>query len=172
MQVQCTVRSSLLGVSSVLPHVFALILTMSVSTSLWAQSGPLPTWLLMLAPGHGRGPGDNVDNEIRSPQQVSKAFARAEAGSAHDQFLIGYSYAKGLSQPRDYSKALVWYEKAANRGDTAAITELGRMYAQGTGVAQNYDKALQWFRRAAEGGPLAAAATRQSLRSTRRTQEV
>src|SRR5678815_4687362 len=127
MQVQCTVRSSLLGVGFVVQHVFALILTISVSTSLWAQSRQLP----MLAPGHGRGPGDSVDSQIRTPQQVSKAFARAEAGSAHDQFLIGYSYAKGLSQPQDYSKALVWYEKAANRGDTAAITELGRMYAQG-----------------------------------------
>ena len=54
MQVQCTVRSSLLGVGFVVQHVFALILTISVSTSLWAQSRQLPTWLLMLSPGHGR----------------------------------------------------------------------------------------------------------------------
>ncbi len=130
----------------------ALLLFASVSTTMLALPNDLSTSHLLLLLARGRPSAEGVDSELRTPQQVSRTLARAEAGSPHDQFLIGYSYANGLGQAQDFSQAAIWYERAAERGDPAASTELGRLYAQGLGVHQDYKMALQWFRRAAGEG--------------------
>ncbi|MBI2512993.1 MAG: sel1 repeat family protein [Opitutae bacterium] len=44
------------------------------------------------------------------------------------------------------------YEKLANDGDVAAMTELALRYHQGTGVTQNYQKAYDWYLKAIEKG--------------------
>jgi len=100
----------------------------------------------------GRFGQSQLDGQLRSPDQNSKIRARAQAGSARDEFLIGYAYTNGLGQPQDLSQGLAWYLKAANQGEPAAITELGRMYVRGIGVSQNYEKGLEWLRRAAADG--------------------
>ena len=50
---------------------------------------------------------------------------------------------------QDYAKAREWYEKAADKGDAIAMTDLGELYDNGQGVAQDYAKAREWYEKAA-----------------------
>ena len=51
---------------------------------------------------------------------------------------------------QDYTKAVEWYEKAAEQGDSDGQTNLGRHYYIGMGVAQDFHEAFKWFKKAAE----------------------
>lgn len=118
-----------------------------------AQTGTTPTVEpSMRLAENGRFGQSELDSQLRSPEQISKIRSRAEAGSARDQFLMGYACAKGLGQAQDRSHALAWYLKAANQSEPAAITELARMYMAGLGVSQDSQKGLEWLRRAAADG--------------------
>jgi serine/threonine protein kinase len=61
-----------------------------------------------------------------------------------------YFYGRGVTQ--DYSKALNWYEKAADLGNGAAMFSLGWMYEKGEGVARDYQKAREWYQKGASAG--------------------
>ncbi|WP_162983240.1 tetratricopeptide repeat protein, partial [Helicobacter mehlei] len=63
-----------------------------------------------------------------------------------------YKMAKSYDENKDYSKALQYYQKAAEMGSANAYTDLGLMYAKGEGVAKDYSKALQYYQKAAEMG--------------------
>ena len=58
----------------------------------------------------------------------------------------------GDGTPQDYSKALYWYQKAADQGLAKAQTNLGFLYANGQGVPKNYAQAAIWYRKAADQG--------------------
>ncbi|KAI7817195.1 hypothetical protein BC939DRAFT_466762 [Gamsiella multidivaricata] len=61
-----------------------------------------------------------------------------------------YNYGKGVLQ--DYSKAMEWYLKAANRGHADAQFILGTMYNCGMGVPRDHSKAREWCLKAADQG--------------------
>ena len=65
-----------------------------------------------------------------------------------------YHYGKGVS--RDYAKAVEWYRKSAEQGDTNAQYELGYMYHNGIGVSKDHTKAAEWYSKAAKGGNMRA----------------
>ena len=65
---------------------------------------------------------------------------------------IAELYENGWGVAQDYGKALEWFHKAADAGNTDAMINLGRLYEHGLGVAQDYGKALEWFRKAADAG--------------------
>ena len=58
--------------------------------------------------------------------------------------------------PQDYAKAREWYEKAADKGDADAMSNLGLLYGNGQGVAQDYAKAREWYEKAADKGDASA----------------
>ncbi|TVQ81961.1 MAG: sel1 repeat family protein [Micavibrio sp.] len=58
-------------------------------------------------------------------------------------------YHQGRGLPQDYTKAVKWYRKAAERGNASAQNNLGVMYREGQGVAQDYAEAFFWFSLAA-----------------------
>ena len=58
---------------------------------------------------------------------------------------LGYIYEHGDVVEQDVAKAVGWYTKAADLGNTDAINSLGYMYAEGYGVEQDNDKALEWY---------------------------
>ena len=72
----------------------------------------------------------------------------------------GYkTYATGLFKKgekyykeEEYSKALGWFKKAADKGNADAQSRLGRMYYEGRGVTQDYPKAMKWYRKAVDKG--------------------
>lgn len=61
-----------------------------------------------------------------------------------------YQYGDGGVE-QDYTKALEWYEKAAEHGNYAAMIGIGNMYVNGD-VEQDYAKAMEWYEQAAELG--------------------
>ena len=53
---------------------------------------------------------------------------------------------------KDYSEAVKWYRKAAERGDATGQVNLGYMYKNGLGVEKDFSEAVKWYRMAAEQG--------------------
>lgn len=75
----------------------------------------------------------------------------SDSGTADAQalFLQGERYAQGVEQ--DYTEALKYYLKAAERGHLRAQFAAGSMYASGQRVTQNYVQAYKWLNLAAIG---------------------
>jgi TPR repeat protein len=67
-------------------------------------------------------------------------------------FDLGTFYQNGLLVEQNYSQAILWYEKAANKGYAAAMYGLGGLYFNGLGVKKDPDKGTMWFTRAAKIG--------------------
>jgi len=74
-------------------------------------------------------------------------------------------YEEGLGVPQDYSKALYWFKKAAERGNAGGENNLGVMYGEGLGVPQDYSKAIYWTKKAAEQGYAQAKANLEYFES-------
>ncbi|KAF9352972.1 hypothetical protein BGX26_009247 [Mortierella sp. AD094] len=69
---------------------------------------------------------------------------------------VGQMYENGHGVPQEYSKAVDWYQKAANQGHAIAQHNLGSMYKCGQGVAQDHFKAVEWYQKAASQGEVVA----------------
>jgi uncharacterized protein len=65
---------------------------------------------------------------------------------------VGAYYELGQGTPQDYSEAMRWYRKAADRGLASAQTSIGMMYNYGNGVPIDYAEAARWYRKAADQG--------------------
>ena len=66
---------------------------------------------------------------------------------------------RGEGVPRDGTKAVEWFRKAAEQGHIRAQYNLAILYHIGFGVRQNDAKAEEWFSKAAERGHGAAKTT-------------
>lgn len=82
--------------------------------------------------------------------------ARADAGDAQAQFILGESYSAGYCVQKDPAAVFGWYRKAAEGGVTGAQFHLGLLYFEGSGIPQDYTVAHGWLLKAAEGGDAAA----------------
>lgn len=87
-----------------------------------------------------------------------KSISRAEKGDVQAYEGAGLDYFHGSNgAPQDYAKALFWFRKAVNNGNSSAAQMLGEMYGRGLGVPQDSELAAKWYRMAAEHGiPFAA----------------
>lgn len=56
----------------------------------------------------------------------------------------------------DYATAYQLFRPLADKGNSAAQTNLGVMYGSGQGLPQSYAEALKWFRKAGDQGNAAA----------------
>ncbi len=72
----------------------------------------------------------------------------AAASSRRAMFELGRAYAAN----RQAADAVAAYRKAADKGSTAAMVELGVIYGTGTGLPKNSDEARKLFKRAADAG--------------------
>ena len=77
-----------------------------------------------------------------------------------------YELGRALAANRQLPEALATYRKAADKGSTAAMVELGVMLATGNGVAQDTAQAATLFQRAAEGGNPRGVTNLAALAST------
>ena len=75
--------------------------------------------------------------------ELSKA---AEAGSGRAMNLLGLCYDRGQGVPKDMAKAVEWYTKAAEKGDTNGMHNLGGFYDE----KGEKDKAVEWYAKAAQ----------------------
>ena len=64
----------------------------------------------------------------------------------------GDAFYFGHGEPQSYKQALVWYERAAGFGNSAAQDQVGLMFANGRGTPPDYNRAMALFRKAARQG--------------------
>ena len=85
--------------------------------------------------------------------ETNKAlWQKAQNGdvSAQKDLADKYYYGRGVKQ--DYTKAAIWYAKAAKKGNAYAQCFLGYCYKNGQGVEKNFTEAVKWYTKAAEKG--------------------
>ena len=74
---------------------------------------------------------------------------QARKGNAAAMFKVGIFYYSGLrGVRRDDAKALDWFLKAVEKGDSTAMEFVGEIFARGHGVERNFTRALEWFQAA------------------------
>ena len=86
-----------------------------------------------------------------APGDVATAikFCRVASGSSRRAlYQLGRAYAVNRQMP----EAIAAWRKAADKGSTSAMVELGVLYGTGAGVAKDDDQARKLFERAAEAG--------------------
>jgi hypothetical protein len=91
----------------------------------------------------------------------SVLLAKANAGDAASQVLVGESYAAGKGVGQDYSQTADWYRKAAEQGSIAGQLHLAALYRDGGGkhFVRDMVQAAAWYLKAAEQGDVGAQAT-------------
>ena len=65
---------------------------------------------------------------------------------------LGNMYESGQAVPQDYAEAVVWFQKAADKGNEVSQRNIAMMYLQGMGVTADKDEAIRWFKKAAAAG--------------------
>src|SRR5262245_64646386 len=96
-------------------------------------------------------PADVKGTSEIAPSDIATAikFCRtASATSRRAMYQLGRAYAANQQMP----DAISTYRKAADKGSTAAMVELGVMFGTGTGVPKDEAQARKLFERAAAAG--------------------
>lgn len=75
-------------------------------------------------------------------------LATAAGGDPEAQTNVGEIYERGMGVDPNYELAAQWYQKAADKGYSRGIFNLGTLYEQGRGVPQDSLKALNLYRQA------------------------
>lgn len=90
------------------------------------------------------GGGLKVDRK----KGISLLGEAAEAGNVNACYHLGVV----SEEVKDYRRAVLWYEYAAEQDHPAAFYALGKLYSAGLGVEKDLVRAGELFRRAAELG--------------------
>ena len=90
--------------------------------------------------------------EGEEESQLSESKKRAEAGDVDAEFELGLHYFKGEDEKPDFSEALKWFARAADREHAKAQFYLGGMYENGKGVEKDTELSTKWYQLAAENG--------------------
>ncbi|MBI3707895.1 MAG: SEL1-like repeat protein [Proteobacteria bacterium] len=86
--------------------------------------------------------------DLATAQREFSLLAEQNYGDA--QFALGNMYFNGQGVALNYTEAIKWYRRAAERGQvSAAQLALGRLYEEGRRVPRDYGEAAQWYLQAA-----------------------
>lgn len=96
-------------------------------------------------PADVRGVSDIAPADIATAIKFCK---KAAASSRRAMYQLGRAYAAN----RQMAEAVAVWRKAADKGSSAAMVELGVLYGTGAGVPKDEDQARQLFERAANAG--------------------
>jgi TPR repeat protein len=138
------------------PFALAAIMSMSAAmlavTEARAQSADLVLCDRLAAdPSDPDKPADLRGVTDIAPADIATAIKfckKAAPSSRRAMYELGRAYAAN-NQTAD---AMAAWRKAADKGSTAAMVELGVLYGTGAGVAKDEEAARKLFERAAEGG--------------------
>ncbi len=91
------------------------------------------------------------------PQNFAEAMKLyvplAQKNNALAIYKIGLIHLRGdHTVPRDYAKAMQWYQRAAELGFARAQNDIGYLLEQGLGVKKDVAAAAKWYRVSAEQG--------------------
>lgn len=96
-------------------------------------------------PAGVKGVADITHSDIATAIKFCKI---ASASSRRAMYQLGRAYAAN----KQLAEAIAAYRKAADKGSTSAMVDLGVMYGTGTGIAKDEAQARVLFTRAAEAG--------------------
>lgn len=80
---------------------------------------------------------------------ISELTAKATAGDIRAQHALAVRYRDGRGVERDYTQALSWAHRAADRGDAQALDLVGHCFLTGRGAERNPSVAFGYFKAAA-----------------------
>lgn len=107
--------------------------------------------LLLLSPA--RAAEKTQDSGVLTPEGLfAAALISAEKGQSRAMITVGLLYEQGLGVPRNFSKAMEWYENAANAGEAEGWLRLGIGYEIGMGVQADLRKAADCYDKSAQLG--------------------
>ena len=113
----------------------AVFTTLGLCTQLFAQDAGQATTLMI------------------SPENAFAIMAgNAEKGDASAMFNLGTFYEQGIGVPRNYSKALEWYQKSADHGLAEGYYNLGVCYEIGMGDKADPQKSAENYHKSADLG--------------------
>jgi TPR repeat protein len=96
-------------------------------------------------PADVKGASDIAASDIATAIKYCRIAAN---GSRRAMYQLGRAYAANRQMP----EAMAAWRKAADKGSTSAMVELGVLYGTGSGVARDEAQARKLFERAAEAG--------------------
>ena len=96
-------------------------------------------------PADAKGAADIAASDIATAIKFCKSAA---SSSRRAMYQLGRAYAAN----RQTAEAMAAWRKAADKGSTSAMVELGVLYGTGTGVARDEAQAHKLFERAAQAG--------------------
>jgi TPR repeat protein len=139
-------------IDCLLRFVLAAVVAALVPVSAYAQSADLVLCDRVAAdPSDPDKPADVKGAAEVAPSDVATAikFCRqAAAGSRRAMYQLGRAFAAN----RQTQEAVAAWRKAADKGSTSAMVELGVLYGTGAGVAKDEAQARKLFERAAQAG--------------------
>ncbi|KAK3820647.1 MAG: hypothetical protein J3R72DRAFT_529178 [Linnemannia gamsii] len=105
---------------------------------------------------HGTSEGDATakkqedDDDNNSNDDTASAvmtlLVKANLGDTESEVTLGDVYRGGIGVPQNLSAALVWYQKAADKGHARAQYYIGLKHDQGWGeIEKDNTKAFEWF---------------------------
>jgi TPR repeat protein len=132
--------------------VACLIMTFGPMSSAYAQSADL-----VLCDRVAADPADpDKPADVKGTLEIAQAdiataikFCKIASGSSRRAL---YELGRAYAANRQMAEAMSTWRKAADKGSTSAMVELGVMLGTGNGVAQNPVEARKLFERAAEAG--------------------
>jgi hypothetical protein len=88
----------------------------------------------------------------KDSERAAVDFRRsAEQGVASSQGMLGMLYAEGDGVPKDFAKAIEWFQKAADQGDPLGCVGIGMAYEKGVaGKPHDKQKAIEWYKKAGD----------------------
>jgi uncharacterized protein len=115
-------------------------------------------------PADVRGTDTIAASDIATAIKYCRAAAAAKAAieARRATYELGRAYAANRQLP----EAIGAYRKAADKGSTSAMVELGVLFANGTGIAKDEAQARALFQRAAQGGNPRGAVNLAALSGT------
>ncbi len=140
------------GRIAVAAFVIAAAASLATPTPVKAQSADLVLCDRLAAdPADPDKPADIKGTPDVAPSDIATAikYCRIAAGSSRRAlYQLGRAYAANRQVP----EAMAAWRKAADKGSTSAMVELGVLYGTGAGVAKDEAQARKLFERAAEAG--------------------
>jgi hypothetical protein len=91
-----------------------------------------------------------------SDENIGEVQRKARSGDLRAQYELGLRFANGMGVVQDWTQAMLWFDKAANRGIGSAQWRVGIGYLRGIGLERNDARAAEWFKRAASQGHIGA----------------
>jgi uncharacterized protein len=99
-------------------------------------------------PADVKGARDLAPSDVATAIKFCKIASVSSRASRRALYQLGRAYAANQQLP----EAIGTYRKAADKGSTSAMVELGLLLANGSGIAKDLDQARNLFARAAAAG--------------------